>query len=105
MLPARELEYQILRFVRDRASGGWQPTNLGTLANCTEGPNHSELIAALKRLHANGYLELRQLRLGATRYVRYLASGTNDDFFTQNGFEMKLRPDGYPYLEELEEKG
>lgn len=100
MLPSRELEYRILKFALSRFPE-WKPTTLAQLTNTVEWNNQSEVVDALKRLHKQGYIELRKFGKRPGSSGPY--TGNDEHFFYLDGFEIKIAPDGRPHLEELEQ--
>jgi hypothetical protein len=60
LIPARELEYRILKLLLDRPGDPWLPFALAQLATQVGNSEWAELIDALKRLHKKGALQLRK---------------------------------------------
>lgn len=73
------------------------------LGNATHCQNWTELTDALKRLHKQGVVEMRKW-IVPKGFVRYSANERDEDFFHRADFQIKITPEGRPYLEALEEK-
>src|SRR6059036_1707103 len=104
MLPSRELEYRILKLILDRPDDVWRPFMLSQLATEVASPGWPELIAALKRLHKHGHLQLQKW-VDRHGFIPYTGKEPDGEFFYRADFQLSIAPGGRPYFEELQQKG
>ncbi len=101
MLPYQELEYCILQHVIGRSGNRWTDTTLPQLAGAVNA-GWEEAIAALRRLHVHGRLELRKY-LTSYGYYAFTGKESDGEFFHQAGFQLKIAPEGRAHFDELQE--
>jgi len=104
LIPARELEYRILKLLLDRPGDPWPPFALAQLAAQVGNSEWAELIDALKRLHKKGALQLRKWA-NYRGFVPYTGQEPDSEFFYRADFQLSIAPDGRPYFDELQERG
>jgi hypothetical protein len=103
MLPAEELERQILTFVDGQVQGDWRPTSVRGVSNDLHCTNERTLVDALRDLCDNRFLEIRKYseQLG---WPQYGPGGNDLHYFVQREFEARVTHAGRKRFQELNER-
>jgi predicted nucleic acid-binding protein len=104
VIPARELEYRILKCLLDGLGDRWRSFTLPQLAAQVGNSEWAELVDALKRMHAKGYLQLRKWR-DYRGFVPYTEKEPDSEFFYRADFQIGITSEARPYFDELQECG
>src|SRR5271166_3093449 len=100
LLPSEKLAFDIYKFVESIGAGQWRATKIGDLGNAV-GRHDAKLTDCLQDLSSRGYLELQKWD-GVTRGFVGLVNGEEEHFFQHHDFQIRIKPEGRPYFENLE---